>query len=152
MKVRDYLNQLPEPHRSRALKYENEDFYKEVDSLKRAVYIFEYWVNTKEGEDYWVEVSLCDYSKALEICPITEDERQLIKPTNFIDIVSDKISGFESTAREQIKNRVELEKEFDNKLVELFVNRSIDWLYLQYQIYGYLTEDMVKKAKDKLAQ
>lgn len=26
---------------------------------------------------------------------------------------------------------------------------AIDWLYLQYEIYGYLTPDMVKKAKEK---
>lgn len=149
MIVRDYLNQLPEPHKSRALKYENEKFNKEVDNLYEALYEFENWGRTIEKSEYWSAVQDGCYYKALEICPITEDEMHLIEPKKLKDIASKKVSGFEATAREQIANRVKLEREFDNKLTQLFINLAIDWLYLQYEIYGYLTPQMVQKAKEK---
>jgi len=150
---RQGIMELPEPHRSRALKYEQKGFeYTGISwdsEMEKGDSPLNFkWADTQEDYTYWFCVNKGDFLKAIELCPITPEEQHLIEPKKLKDIASKKVSGFEATARYQIANRVELEREFDNKLNQLFVNRAIDWLYLQYEIYGYLTPQMVEKAKE----
>jgi len=93
--VRDWLNELPEPIRTRALMNENGEYTNRiVYSLKEALEIAFYWIETEEGECYWL---MCSYGKHSEACALlgetlqteqTEQEQE----NELLQSVKDKIA------------------------------------------------------------
>lgn len=60
-RIRHYLNQLPEPYRSRALSQVRINVLinikpNEIESRRSAVYYFCDWESTKEGFNYWFDL------------------------------------------------------------------------------------------------
>lgn len=63
--VREWLNELPKPIRTRALRNEYGDFTdKIVPTLQDAIKLSFLWKDTEEGTGYWVLVSYGNYSEA----------------------------------------------------------------------------------------
>lgn len=63
--VREWLNELPEPIRTRALRNEDGDFTdKIVPTLQDAIKLYFLWQDTEEDTGYWVLVSDGNYSEA----------------------------------------------------------------------------------------
>lgn len=64
--VREWLNELPEPIRTRAMKNEDGDFTNLVivDTLQEAINLSFFWKDTTEDIDYWGLVSDGNYSEA----------------------------------------------------------------------------------------
>jgi len=72
--IKEWLMELPEPVRSRALKYEREKFNKKCANLESSVLGFISWVDTEEDIDYWHLVYLGKYDKAEAL--LTPDTRK----------------------------------------------------------------------------
>lgn len=63
--VREWLNELPEPIRTRALKNDDGEFtYKNDFTLEDSLLKSFFWDETKEGEHYWRLVANGKYSEA----------------------------------------------------------------------------------------
>jgi hypothetical protein len=71
--IKEWLMELPEPVRSRALKYESKH-YLVCQSLYDALLYFATWVRTTEGGDYWDLVQDRKYEEAEAL--LTPDTRK----------------------------------------------------------------------------
>ena len=75
--IKEWLMELPEPIRSRALKYESDpiDNWNETTyNMNNALLCAFKWVATKEGGDYWAKVSWGYYDRAESL--LTPDTRK----------------------------------------------------------------------------
>lgn len=64
----EWLQELPEPHRSRAIRAcVNPD--RKVDNLMDAIYGMCYWWMTKERFEYWDKICYGDYDNADNYLP-----------------------------------------------------------------------------------
>lgn len=54
--IKEWLNELPEPYRSQAMKYEGSHWDKELPSLKDALGSSFTWADKKEGLEYWLNL------------------------------------------------------------------------------------------------
>jgi hypothetical protein len=74
--IKEWLMELPEPVRSRALKYEGSelDWHENKDSLIEAMYNFIYWGGSSEGFYYWSLVKNKKYREAEAL--LTRDTRK----------------------------------------------------------------------------
>lgn len=102
--VREWLNELPEPIRTRAIDNHEKDKYKTValfTNMQRAVCNAFVFYETMEGEDYWKLVSEGKHSEACallgetlqteQIEPDNENELELTE-SEFFDVVADKVA------------------------------------------------------------
>jgi predicted Rossmann fold nucleotide-binding protein DprA/Smf involved in DNA uptake len=65
--IKEWLMDLPEPVRSRALKYGQELHWVNQNSLQSALGTAFTWHETEESGEYWVNVCNGDYDKAEEL-------------------------------------------------------------------------------------
>jgi hypothetical protein len=71
--IKEWLMELPEPIRSRALRYREKHYYV-CQSLYDAILYFATWVTTTEGGDYWDLVQDGKYAEAEAL--LTPDTRK----------------------------------------------------------------------------
>lgn len=97
--VRDWLNELPEPIRTRAVRNENGEYTNRiVYSLKEALQIAFYWIETEEGESYWLMGSYGNYSEACALLgetlqtEHTEPEQEELITDSLLESVKHKIA------------------------------------------------------------
>lgn len=61
--IKEWLEELPEPHRSRALNNaDKRDFNVEYNSMRKTILGSFVWSKSPEGLDYWREISQGNYS------------------------------------------------------------------------------------------
>ena len=95
--VREWLNELPEPIRTRAIDNHEKDKYKTValfTNMQRAVCNAFVFYETMEGEDYWKLVSEGKYSEACALLGETLQTEQT-EPDNeneLLQSVKDKLA------------------------------------------------------------
>jgi len=129
--IKEWLMELPEPIRSRALKYEGKQLRqwgKREDNLRDAVCCFVDWGETTEDEDYWACVSNGKFTEAEALLDSrktnsTEANKSVDKETvyqiildtllahNKDGMTKDEISRHSTLTPEQVHKRMsELEK------------------------------------------
>jgi hypothetical protein len=65
--IKQWVQELPEPIKSRALFYEAYNWHVEMENLAPAIGGAFVWVHSKEGHLYWQLVSMGDFEQAEEI-------------------------------------------------------------------------------------
>jgi hypothetical protein len=55
--IKEWINYLPEPYRSQALKYEHISWRSKVASMYTALFVAFSWDRSEEGFEYWDEVA-----------------------------------------------------------------------------------------------
>jgi len=129
--IKEWLMELPEPIRSRALKYEGKQLRKwgeTIASRRGAIASFVYWDETTEGADYWLCVAEGEYTEAEALLDSrktnsTEANKSVDKETvyqiildtmftyNKDGMTKDEISHHSTLTPEQVHKRMsELEK------------------------------------------
>lgn len=93
--VRDWLNELPEPIRTRAVKNDDGDFTNEITAtLEDALSLFCDWSKTIEDTGYWVLVSDGRYSEACAILGETlqTEQTEPEQENELLQSVKDKLA------------------------------------------------------------
>lgn len=97
--VRDWLNELPEPIRTRALKNLDVNYANLIrGTIEDALFLFCDWTETTEGSDYWYLVNICNYSKACALLgetlqtEQTEPEQPELITDSLLESVKHKIA------------------------------------------------------------
>lgn len=67
--IYEWIQELPEPHRSRAMKYEEKDWGCQKKSIKDAILCAFVWDKADEGHYYWELVLEGKYDEALKLEP-----------------------------------------------------------------------------------
>jgi hypothetical protein len=66
-KIRTWLKTLPEPIKTRAMKYDAIEWSATRDSLENALYAAFLWRNSEEGLEYWCLVIESKYDQAEQL-------------------------------------------------------------------------------------
>lgn len=80
--IKEWISELPEPIRARAMAYEGKNWGDKEAKLCNAIGGAFFWHKSKEGHDYWYLVSLGEYDKAEQLLTPqfkVGDEVQLVR-------------------------------------------------------------------------
>jgi CRP-like cAMP-binding protein len=130
--IKEWLMELPEPVRSRALKYGQELHNERIDNLIAALRGVCIWENTEEGFDYWLSVKNGKYAEAEAL--LTPDTRK-----------QNSREAHESVDKERVK-KIILDTLFIDKTHYRYDGMTKD----EISLYSILTPEQVHKRMSEL--